>query len=726
MNVSTSSRLRLALVAAAACCALLTAYRDDGHAVAADDRNVPEPGPLTRGMPSETRWVMDRSRALSAAPPPLAVLDHPLTPPAQWDGRRGPLPTNSFWQNIGLGAGDERVNLLPYVVRVYGDRLAVSLPRLSTSARAVVTSTDEDLELGVGGGAKRWRIASFDDLSVTVEWLGSNGTVMTAPLVRGAPYISMRMMGAVPDIFPGSGRAVIEFETASLASGMTQATIRLNNGQTWVVYGPRGATWVRAGDRMTTTAPVTGFVRAALLPSGAGPEEFDRHAAAVPVGGEVGGSIDGATARLVFRWKREGDGLLLMTALPHHLARLEEPHDSAPWYRTIRGGMSAVVGETWTLDYPLAPIGWTAPRPIRADRREAVRSALAHDVAATVFSPAASENAYFGGKELTRAARLVVIARELAETASARNMAASLRPPVESWLDGTGPAPLAYDRTWGGVVSERGARDQHADFGAGYYNDHHFHYGYLLYASAVLADLDPAWGAAHRAGILALARDILNPSGTDSYFPIFRSMDWFEGHSWAAGLFAFGDNRNQESVSEAVSAWYGCQLAGAALHDVDLENLGRLAAAVEAASARTYYEVAPGSAIYDAPFRDFGIVGILWSTKVDAVTFFGANPEFVYGIQALPITPASEENLDPAWLAARRARMFEIARGAGPEWKGILLLAAGSVNPDEVWDEVAALPKFDGGNSLTNALYWLATRPDSSPAATMIYSDGAK
>ena len=42
---------------------------------------------------------------------------------------------------------------------------------------------------------------------------------------------------------------------------------------------------------------------------------------------------------------------------------------------------------------------------------------------------------------------------------------------------------LVYDTTWGGLVSTDGITSTEADFGNGMYNDHHFHYGYLIYAA---------------------------------------------------------------------------------------------------------------------------------------------------------------------------------------------------------------------------------------------------
>lgn len=84
------------------------------------------------------------------------------------------------------------------------------------------------------------------------------------------------------------------------------------------------------------------------------------------------------------------------------------------------------------------------------------------------------------------------------------------------------------------------------DFGAGWYNDHHFHYGYVWYAAAVVARADPAWAVEWGPMVRLLLRDVASPT-SDAHFSSFRSFDWYLGHSWAGGTFP--GEKNQESTS---------------------------------------------------------------------------------------------------------------------------------------------------------------------------------
>jgi endoglucanase Acf2 len=186
-----------------------------------------------------------------------------------------------------------------------------------------------------------------------------------------------------------------------------------------------------------------------------------------------------------------------------------------------------------------------------------------------------------------------------------------LRRGVEVWINGTAKAPFVYDSAWGGVVNcgcyfDHGTCsntfpdcpaffDQGLNFGngtllvpfhlhvlivlrarknlrctssasclLGFYNDHHFHYGYHIYAAAVVAHFDPKWGRKYWEQVLLLVRDIANPSKEDSAFPLFRHKDWYQGSSWASGvpLPPFLNGKNQESSSEAIAAYEAVALYG--------------------------------------------------------------------------------------------------------------------------------------------------------------------
>ena len=178
-------------------------------------------------------------------------------------------------------------------------------------------------------------------------------------------------------------------------------------------------------------------------------------------------------------------------------------------------------------------------------------------------------------------ARLALIADELGETGLADTFRTNLKSFLEPWLQNNGK--LVYDRSWGGIVDSMGINDPGANFGMGYYNDHHFHFGYFVYAASVIAKSDSNWVNTYGDAVLSLIRDYSNPAygNGDPNFTFMRNKDWFVGHSWAAGIFPFADGRNQESSSESVNGWYAVSLYGLATGNERIKDLGRLALASE-------------------------------------------------------------------------------------------------------------------------------------------------
>ncbi len=646
---------------------------------------------------------------LGTATVALPGVQHGLAPTPLWGDVPGPYPTNAWWLNLVLEQGENAINVLPYLVKALPDGLSVCAPRFEATDRFIFSVFTANVSLGAAEPLASRTLAGYDSLSATMAWRGTDGGTLTAPLVRGMAYATVTYADMTPRLT--SQHAVLSVNGASASSVTgTRFDVALDNGQRWLVYTSAPVTFEWNTDGLTATAPLSGHVRVALASTPEADAVLDEHAGAVPIGGIVDAYPDGDRAALVFAWQTIGDGNPLMMTLPHHrdtltLSRLPLS------YRTIKGEMVAVAAARWQQVEELPTITWTAPRAIDPSRRADLLAALAADKG---IRPVAGDP-YFFGKQIAAMGRLALIADELGETATAAEIRAGMAEQLAPWLATTGNGKLAYDQTWGGIIAAGAENDPGAAFGQGFYNDHHFHYGYFLYAAAALAVGDPAWAAANEDAVVALARNIANPNAADKQFAVFRNKDWFVGHSWAAGLFDFADSRNQESTSEAVNAWYGLALWGEATGDARMRDLGRLMTATELRSVQRYWQMTAQGDIYPPPFADNKAVGILWSTKVEYATFFGANVEFIHAIQMLPFTPMTELLLPQSWIAEEYPVLATALTRPTPElletWRGFIVMAHAIIDKSAAWDEAQTLNAYDDGNSRTNTLYWIATRP---------------
>ncbi|KAJ2879391.1 hypothetical protein IWW38_006124, partial [Coemansia aciculifera] len=306
---------------------------------------------------------------------------------------------------------------------------------------------------------------------------------------------------------------------------------------------------------------------------------------------------------------------LLTFVLPHHVDMLNQSSILSPGlsgYRSAKGPLTAVAGNIITYNQPLdGTQSFEGQHAISAADKQSIQSQLLKDVVSSTNVTA--PDPYFFGKGIAKIARLYQISQEVGDTASAATLKDKLLAYMKPWLvTRTNSDPLVYDSTWGGVVSTAGLADPSADFGQGRYNDHHFHYGYHLYAGAVLAKYDINAFAPLREPLNQLLRDYANPSYVDSQFPFMRHFDPYDGHSWAAGLFTFADGRNQESTGEAINAYYSAYLYALAMGFQDTADFYEIILNMEATSARRYWHptLAQAKAQYIQPFTH-NVVGIL-------------------------------------------------------------------------------------------------------------------
>ena len=649
---------------------------------------------------------------LSTAAPSFAPIGSAQAPTARWASTDVPLPTNAWWENFALNEGTGVANALPYIVKCSTDGLSGCMPGKTTGETFVISSFVSNWTLGANESLNAHKIIDYDPLSVRVEWSATGGGTMLAPVVRGMPYLTAVYSNLTPEI--STIHAVLSVNGANVNATMTgdRFVLALNNGQTWILYTSQETTFIIANNTLTATEPMTGSMRIAIL-DGTGvsmaEDVLDAHADACPQAASVYATATGDQAELVFDWNvvsmTGGEpGVPLLCALPHHMPVLAESAMTAHAYPTIKGDMHPVAAASWHMTEALTTIGFESPEGIAPSLEQDVRDALAADV----NWPITAGDTYFGGKQLAAVGRMAVIADELNETELAANYRTNLGNALHPWLNATNSDPLRYDEDWGGVISSSGG-----SFGQGLYNDHHFHYGYFLYAAAAMAKNNPTWVAQYGDKVMDLVRNLANPASSDPHYAYLRNKDWFVGHSWASGLYEFGDGRNQESSSEAVNAWYSLYLYGLAIGNDRIRDLGRLMLATEIRSTQRYWQVDSSDGIYDEPYASNKVVGVLWSTKVDYGTFFGANTEFIHCIQMLPFTPISEELLEPAWIDEE----YPVLQTAldnpsiGEGWKGFVYMAHAVIDPAAAWNECQTLNGYDDGNTETNTLYWLATRP---------------
>lgn len=379
-------------------------------------------------------------------------------------------------------------------------------------------------------------------------------------------------------------------------------------------------------------------------------------------------------------------------------------------YQTIHGEYAVCAAGKVTWPVPtVAPRGSLDLSHLTADERAAIRAAVRQDI---INEAALPSDSYFGAKALFRLANLVLIAEELGESDVEELARLTLTDALRQWAD-PGRCEITESRCFVYDPRLKGMVGMTPSFGSEDFNDHHFHYGYLLHAAAVAAQGDAELLADIGPVLDQVAADIASgPSDAGAAFPPIRAFDPFEGHSWASGFAPFADANNQESSSEAVTAWNGVALWAQLRGNSALEARARWMLSAEAEATRRLW-LAPNLSAF--PEFDHTISVLEWGSKRDYATWFSAEPAAMLGIQLIPMSPVAPAYLgviDPGQISRSVAEAS--ANGSQVQFGDYLLMysaLSGLEAQARAWDAALELPDsaIDDANSRAYLLAFVAS-----------------
>jgi endoglucanase Acf2 len=328
----------------------------------------------------------------------------------------------------------------------------------------------------------------------------------------------------------------------------------------------------------------------------------------------------------------------LFCLYPHQYNNLYSSPDliSGKAFNTLRGTLKLAKGSSFStkVDFKgIVPFFQYDVTDIETDLSEYLTAD-----ANSIYVSSVSGNPYRAGKIVAKLANLLPVADNLKDTKLKNSITIKLKTLLKDWLTystGEGSKYFAYDTIWGGL---EGVKDD--EFYSFQYNDHHFHFGYFIYASAILAMYDTKFASEYGQMVNLLIKDIANTKRNDSDFPFMRHFDFYESHSWASGMGGGSNNGiDQESSSEAMNAWSAIYLWGVATENKEYENLGIYLYSNEYEAIKYYYFDIDGNILTST--YGHNSVGRLFGGFVSYdLYFYPMCSQTIKGIQLLPMTPA--------------------------------------------------------------------------------------
>ncbi|KAJ4018142.1 endo-1,3-beta glucanase [Fusarium irregulare] len=538
----------------------------------------------------------------------------------------------------------------------------------------------------------------------------NSAATITFPLYQGSVFTTAYFSGGTPWIQTGVYFRTMTQVTKDPKSNVRKYNFVLEDGTTWRLYA-----YKTKGDPLTlkvtnqglaaSAKPFYGFIQIAKDPKvGQSEAVLDNGCGIYATGMTISGTNVGSQGTYKFNWSKAGhsSGKLWVFALPHHVdsfdATTKKEMRTYTMQTLTKGVATAVGGDSWTMVEPSLPVnmGFAPWDPVKGSRglstnaKKIIAPIAKSEVSQDMDQQANTDSMYFSGKALAKFGSVVyVINNMLNDKALAQAGLEKLKTAFARFGSNKQNFPLVYESVWGGIVStasyESGSPG--SDFGNTYYNDHHFHFGYHVLTAAYIGSMDSKWLAANKAYVNTLIRDYANPSTSDKYFPQWRSFDWYHGHSWAHGLTAMWDGKDQESSSEDMMSVYAMKMWGTVIKDTNMVARANLQLAVMSRSMQAYYYYTTTNTVQPKNFIGNKVAGILFENKVHHTTWFSADIEAVQGIHMIPILPFSNLARTGTFVQQEWDTYFNKGRvdKFNNLWKGIIYGNYATVQPKTAW-----------------------------------------
>ncbi|KAI3641244.1 hypothetical protein MIR68_000716 [Amoeboaphelidium protococcarum] len=451
-------------------------------------------------------------------------------------------------------------------------------------------------------------------------------------------------------------------------------------------------------------------------------------------------------------------------------------------YQTTRGALSCF--QTSALQYsvkytPILPI---MPNLLQSPDTKGDIADMVSDFASKSQSELIPiTDTYFTGKALCKVANVMLIAQQLEMDDEVRILLNMVKDVLEDFFTVDGQAYFYYDTNAKALIGHPASFGSDTEL-----NDHHFHYGYIIKAAALVGTVDLQWALQWKDIIDLIIREAANYDISDKRFPRNRQFDHYVGHHYASGHGYFYSGNNQESSSEAMNFNSALILWGELIGNQIVRDLGIYMHAVESNAIdyfwfNTYGNVFPRTSVnfiddyynavglpldsvsadgtlsvlgdsfglyqlynitdqikeststdvvfdstttgYDVPF-----CALVWDDGGSYEIFFGPPlPEFLLGINLLPVSAQS-------FYLARHRNVYEkllkqMTDNQGSnglqQWQDVIWTWQSMFNPDAAIASLSQNPTYpvEQGASTVHTLYFLLANQLAGQLSDQITSD---
>ncbi|MCH5224926.1 MAG: discoidin domain-containing protein [Muribaculaceae bacterium] len=574
-----------------------------------------------------------------------------------------PIPTNDWWTDLINSRFSGALWSYPAMLSTSENGVKIHWPSYWADAGKEIKSKTN---ITVGGKKFRAEAAiakEWGDWNVTFRMPSTSGDgEITVTMMHGSPFTWFEFEGVDPEI-----NCSVPPTLSGNSSG--HALLKVGDDLYGLYFPEKCSPEISEGKIVFNKNPE--WLSVGLLRSEKDHNDFAPYATSIPRHTRVGWRYDEPSAKIETEWRvyaenlrdEEGPAPVVQGFLPH-VYKYSLPGVQLAWadsdgFTTPRGKMKLAISPSGFFSYAYQFSGML---PINGAPTKEGSETFSLDILNELTSKYQSEgtfggDTYWGGKGLTQMAMNMHFAKLSGNKEVYEASKRKLREIFENWLTyspGESTFFFSYYPRWGAMLGFDVSYDSDA------FNDHHFHYGYFTYAAALLCLEDRDFAEKYGEILTLIAKDYANWDRDDKRFPFMRTLDPWNGHSWAGGLGDAGnDNGNgQESTSEAMQGWGGIYLLGVALGNKEMRDAGIWGWNTEARATREYWfdvdaprpanvggrKAWPGKndrqANYNYDEYPYAYNSNITGKGIGWWTWFGGDPLYMHGIQWMPISPA--------------------------------------------------------------------------------------
>lgn len=580
-----------------------------------------------------------------------------------------PIASNDWWQSAMISKYGNLMSIMPLKAKYSAKGLNILtategwVPEQGPYDTMVATKSETKPDLYVAPENFEFtnaydRVSGYGDYSVTMDLCDDNGMQMQSTFVKGCPYIftdfgknnvAYITAAKYTSIFNDNGTEILT-DTKEISADHIGIQITDNDNKEgtetsssyYCITVPEGTKFKKIGLKISITFPADkNFMSVGAMNAKDDLNTYYKHGYAFVTDTKVTYTYDGENQNITSNYevvtqsKRNGfSSETMQCLLPHQWKKSSDDSKKVTTYTSVRGDMHGIFANKFTTTDKFAGIlpTFALPENNEFSAKDAVDYLYVLEEAKRNVS--LSGDAYWQGKDLHPLGMGVLMADQLGEITLRDEFLGKIKMILEDWFTYDGPDDISYfvyDDKWGTLYYNSSGFGVNTGI-----TDHHFTYGYYMFAATVLATYDSDFYEKYKDMIEMLIRDYANPSDTDSEYCKFRNYDLYEGHSWAGGYADNDDGNNQESASEALFSWASLYLWGVLTGDSKYLDAGVFGFTNEVEAVKQYWFDYDGDNwLEDYPYH---AIGQVYGGTNFFGTFFNSQPIYVYGIQWCPVS----------------------------------------------------------------------------------------